>query len=61
VAALLSEELGRPITTADRGWDGDIEAVSAISGLILPLDRGRKLAGGPDGGRGWEAWTDGFW
>ncbi|MBV9143305.1 MAG: tetratricopeptide repeat protein [Pseudonocardiales bacterium] len=37
VAALLSEELGRPIiTTADRSWDGDIEAVSATSGLILP-------------------------
>ncbi|MBV9139391.1 MAG: hypothetical protein JO115_00440 [Pseudonocardiales bacterium] len=37
VAALLSEELGRPITTADLGWGGDqVEAVSAISELILP-------------------------
>ncbi|MBV9139389.1 MAG: hypothetical protein JO115_00430 [Pseudonocardiales bacterium] len=37
LAALLSEELGRPITTADLGWGGDqVEAVSAISGLILP-------------------------
>lgn len=37
VAALLSEELERPITTADLGWGGDqMEAVSAIKGLILP-------------------------
>ncbi|MEO7193280.1 MAG: hypothetical protein ABIZ05_00415, partial [Pseudonocardiaceae bacterium] len=35
-AALLTDELGRPITAADLGWNGDIEAVSAISGLILP-------------------------
>ncbi|MGH3773220.1 MAG: hypothetical protein ACRDRW_17795 [Pseudonocardiaceae bacterium] len=35
-AALLTDELGRPITTADLGWDGAIEAVSAISGLVLP-------------------------
>ncbi len=35
--ALLTGELERPITTADLGWDGDdIEAVSAISGLVLP-------------------------
>jgi hypothetical protein len=37
MAALLTEELGRPITTADLGWGGDdVEAVSAISGLVLP-------------------------
>jgi hypothetical protein len=36
-AALLTDELGRSITPADLGWDGaDIEAVSAISGLVLP-------------------------
>ncbi|MGH3852983.1 MAG: tetratricopeptide repeat protein [Pseudonocardiaceae bacterium] len=35
-AALLTDELGRPITATDLGWDSDIEAVSAISGLILP-------------------------
>ena len=36
-AALLADELGRPITTADLGWGGDdVEAVSAISGLVLP-------------------------
>lgn len=36
-AALVSEELGRPITTADLGrGDDDIEAVSAISELVLP-------------------------
>ncbi|MBV9730089.1 MAG: hypothetical protein JO309_11935 [Pseudonocardiales bacterium] len=37
MAALVSDELGRPITTADLGWDGDdVEAVSAIRGLVLP-------------------------
>jgi hypothetical protein len=36
MAAVLTEELGRPITTADLGWGGDLEAVSAISGLVLP-------------------------
>ncbi|MGH3866785.1 MAG: hypothetical protein ACRDQ4_11725 [Pseudonocardiaceae bacterium] len=36
MAALLTDELGRPITTAELGWDGGIEAVSAISGLMLP-------------------------
>ncbi|HWR47070.1 MAG TPA: hypothetical protein VN327_05555 [Pseudonocardiaceae bacterium] len=35
-AALLTDELGRPITTTDLGWDSDIEAISAISGLVLP-------------------------
>jgi hypothetical protein len=36
-AALLTGALERPITTADLSWDGDdIEAVSAISGLVLP-------------------------
>ncbi|MGH3889238.1 MAG: tetratricopeptide repeat protein [Pseudonocardiaceae bacterium] len=36
-AALLTDELGRPITAADLGWDGaDVEAVPAISGLVLP-------------------------
>ncbi|MGH3770664.1 MAG: hypothetical protein ACRDRW_04580 [Pseudonocardiaceae bacterium] len=35
-AALLTDELGRPLTAADLGWDGAIEAVSAISGLVLP-------------------------
>ncbi|MGH3719256.1 MAG: hypothetical protein ACRDRI_10565 [Pseudonocardiaceae bacterium] len=36
-AALLTDELGRPITGADLGWGGDdVEAVSAISGLVLP-------------------------
>ncbi|HWR46412.1 MAG TPA: hypothetical protein VN327_02160, partial [Pseudonocardiaceae bacterium] len=35
-AALLTDELGHPITPVDLGWDGDIEAVSAISGLVLP-------------------------
>ncbi|MGH3887600.1 MAG: hypothetical protein ACRDSZ_13715 [Pseudonocardiaceae bacterium] len=36
-AALLTDELGHPITAADLGWDGaDVEAVSAISGLVLP-------------------------
>ncbi|MGQ0776858.1 MAG: hypothetical protein ACT4NY_20980 [Pseudonocardiales bacterium] len=36
-AALLTGELGRPTTAAELGWDGtDIEAVSAISGLVLP-------------------------
>jgi tetratricopeptide (TPR) repeat protein len=34
--ALLTDELGHPITPVDLGWDGDIEAVSAISGLVLP-------------------------
>ncbi|HKR48275.1 MAG TPA: hypothetical protein VJT72_01630 [Pseudonocardiaceae bacterium] len=34
---LLTDELQRPVTTADLGWGGtDVEAVSAISGLILP-------------------------
>jgi tetratricopeptide (TPR) repeat protein len=37
VAALVSDELGRSITAADLGWDGDdVEVVSAISGLVLP-------------------------
>ncbi|MGH3867922.1 MAG: tetratricopeptide repeat protein [Pseudonocardiaceae bacterium] len=36
MAALVSDELGRSITTSDLGWGGDIEAVSAISGLVLP-------------------------
>jgi hypothetical protein len=37
IAALLTEELGRPITTADLGWGADeVEAISAISGLVLP-------------------------
>jgi hypothetical protein len=36
IAALVSDELGRAITAADLGWGGDIEAVSAISGLVLP-------------------------
>lgn len=36
-AALLSDELGRPITPAELGWDSDaVELVSAISGLVLP-------------------------
>ncbi|MGH3852985.1 MAG: hypothetical protein ACRDR6_05695 [Pseudonocardiaceae bacterium] len=34
-ATLLTDELGRPITATGLGWDGDIEAISAISGLIL--------------------------
>ncbi len=35
--ALMTEELGRPITPADLGWlDGGVECVSAISGLVLP-------------------------
>jgi hypothetical protein len=37
MATLVSDELGRPITATDLGWDGDdVEAVSAISGLVLP-------------------------
>ena len=36
MAALVSDELGRAITAADLGWGGDVEAVSAISGLVLP-------------------------
>ncbi len=36
MAALLTEELGRAITASDLGWGGDVEAVSAISGLVLP-------------------------
>jgi hypothetical protein len=37
IAALVSGELGRPITTADLGWGSDeVEAVSALSGLVLP-------------------------
>jgi hypothetical protein len=36
-AALLTGELGRPVTSADLGWGGaDVEAVSAVSGLVLP-------------------------
>lgn len=36
-AALLTGELGSLVTTADLGWDGaDVEAVSAVSGLVLP-------------------------
>ncbi len=36
-AALLTDELQRPVTTADLGWGGaDVEAVSAVSGLVLP-------------------------
>ncbi|MGH3937290.1 MAG: hypothetical protein ACRDTG_01435 [Pseudonocardiaceae bacterium] len=36
-AALLTGELGRPVTAAELGWgDADVEAVSAISGLVLP-------------------------
>ncbi|MGH3930230.1 MAG: hypothetical protein ACRDTF_09680 [Pseudonocardiaceae bacterium] len=35
--ALLSDELGRTITAAELGWRGaDVEAVSALSGLVLP-------------------------
>ncbi|MGH4016559.1 MAG: tetratricopeptide repeat protein [Pseudonocardiaceae bacterium] len=37
VAALVSEELGRSITSGELGWGEDaVEAVSAISGLVLP-------------------------
>ena len=37
VAAVLTDELGRPTTPADLGWlDGGVECVSAISGLVLP-------------------------
>ncbi|MGH3829933.1 MAG: hypothetical protein ACRDRS_05690 [Pseudonocardiaceae bacterium] len=37
MAALLADELGRPLTAADLGWDCDgVEVVSAISGLVLP-------------------------
>jgi len=33
----VTDELGRPITSADLGWGEDVvEAVSAISGLVLP-------------------------
>jgi len=36
-AALVADELGRTITAAELGWDGDdSEAVSAVSGLVLP-------------------------
>ncbi|MGH8922501.1 MAG: hypothetical protein ACRD0H_29885, partial [Actinomycetes bacterium] len=36
-AALLSGELGCPVTAAELGWGGaGVEAVSAISGLVLP-------------------------
>ncbi|MGH3914888.1 MAG: hypothetical protein ACRDTC_15990 [Pseudonocardiaceae bacterium] len=36
-AALLTGELGRPVTAAELGWGGaGVEAVSAISGLVLP-------------------------
>ena len=35
-AALVTDELGRLITPADLGWDDAVEAVSAISGLVLP-------------------------
>lgn len=36
-AALLTDELGRPITPADLDWHGgDVDAVSAISGPVLP-------------------------
>lgn len=36
-AALLTDELGRAVVPADLGWDaGDVELVSAISGLVLP-------------------------
>lgn len=35
--ALLSSQLGRTISIADVGWrDSDVEAVSGISGLVLP-------------------------
>ncbi|MGH3916458.1 MAG: hypothetical protein ACRDTC_24065, partial [Pseudonocardiaceae bacterium] len=35
--ALVTDELGRLVTSADLGWDDDaVEAVSAISGLVLP-------------------------
>ena len=37
VAALVTDELGRPIATADLDWGGDdVEVVSALSGLVLP-------------------------
>ncbi|MCA1674398.1 MAG: hypothetical protein LC799_20150, partial [Actinobacteria bacterium] len=37
VAALLTDELGCPVTAASLGWAGDdAEAVTAISGLVLP-------------------------
>lgn len=35
-AALITDELGRLITPADLGWGDAVEAVSAISGLVLP-------------------------
>jgi len=35
--ALLTEELGRPVTAAELGWRGvEVQAVSALSGLVLP-------------------------
>lgn len=35
--ALLTDELGRVVTAAELGWSGvEIEAVSALSGLVLP-------------------------
>ena len=35
--ALLTDELGRTVTAAELGWGGGgIEAVSALSGLVLP-------------------------
>ncbi|MGH3928173.1 MAG: hypothetical protein ACRDTT_35810, partial [Pseudonocardiaceae bacterium] len=35
--ALLTDELGRPVTAAELRWSGvEVEAVSALSGLILP-------------------------
>ncbi|MGH3928480.1 MAG: hypothetical protein ACRDTF_00715 [Pseudonocardiaceae bacterium] len=35
--ALLTDELGRTITAAELGWrSADVEAVSALSGLVLP-------------------------
>jgi hypothetical protein len=50
-AALLSDELGRPVAAADLGWREDgVEAVSAINGLTLPwtvsgaLHAGRLVA-----------------
>ena len=54
-AALVTDELGRPITSADLGWGEDVvEAVSAISGLVLPWTaargRPRRLPGLPGGG-----------
>ncbi|MFN2496916.1 MAG: hypothetical protein ABR608_13565, partial [Pseudonocardiaceae bacterium] len=38
VAALVTDELGRPVSTPELGWDGSdtMEAVAASSGLVLP-------------------------